>query len=368
MDYEKKYKEALKRAKDMMSYREVRREDMEYLFPELKESEDERVRKSIIAIINNYVDNSNTFKPQMIAWLEKQGNVNTLIQEASEKSYNEGMRIERKRWIEKQNEQKTFDTDTIKKKAHQIAWEISKHYDPNACKQEWCEMAAIDMASWLEKQYEQKPRGKSVFEAAREEVMRFISLFEKQKPDDKVDNANKVELKDYNTIDPHFFKTAEKVEPKFRVEKDKWYVCTSQYCNCIEGRNYKASLDGRIIDDYGTEYDMHDDAYRWFRPWTIQDAKDGDVLISGRVIFIFDKIHGVWVNCYCCLFNDGSFDIMKHNLLHIKYCKVYPATKEQRDTLMKAITDAGYEWDADKKKLNKVEPKFHENENTYRHS
>lgn len=58
--------------------------------------------------------------------------------------------------LEKQGEQKTFDTDTIKKKAHQIAWEISKHYDPNACKQEWCEMAAIDMASWLEKQGEHK--------------------------------------------------------------------------------------------------------------------------------------------------------------------------------------------------------------------
>ena len=37
------------------------------------ESEDERIRKSIIAIISNYVDNSNTFKPKMIAWLEKQG-------------------------------------------------------------------------------------------------------------------------------------------------------------------------------------------------------------------------------------------------------------------------------------------------------
>ena len=28
-----------------------------------------------------------------------------------------------------------------------------------------------------------------------------------------------------------------------------------------------------------------------------------------------------------------------------------PATKEQRDTLMKAINDSGYEWDAEKKEL-----------------
>ena len=49
------------------------KEAMVTLIPELAENEGERIRKSIIAIINNYVDNSNTFKPKMIAWLEKQG-------------------------------------------------------------------------------------------------------------------------------------------------------------------------------------------------------------------------------------------------------------------------------------------------------
>ena len=39
--------------------------------------------------------------------------------------------------------------EKIKEKAHEIAWEVSKHYDPNVCKQEWCKMAAMDMASWL---------------------------------------------------------------------------------------------------------------------------------------------------------------------------------------------------------------------------
>lgn len=45
INYEQKYKEALERARDMMSYKEVRREDMEYLFPELKEPEDEKIKK-----------------------------------------------------------------------------------------------------------------------------------------------------------------------------------------------------------------------------------------------------------------------------------------------------------------------------------
>ena len=74
-DYKKKYEQALERARDMLSYKEVRQEDMEYLFPELKESEDERIRKEIIDYINrltaspNNIDKFNTW----ITWLEKQG-------------------------------------------------------------------------------------------------------------------------------------------------------------------------------------------------------------------------------------------------------------------------------------------------------
>jgi hypothetical protein len=43
------------------------------------------------------------------------------------------------------------DKTAIKEKAQQIAWETSKHYDPLLCKECWCEMAALDMADWLEK-------------------------------------------------------------------------------------------------------------------------------------------------------------------------------------------------------------------------
>lgn len=38
---------------------------------------------------------------------------------------------------------------SIKEKAHEIAWEYTKHYDPIACKQEWCEMAAREGANYV---------------------------------------------------------------------------------------------------------------------------------------------------------------------------------------------------------------------------
>ena len=44
---------------------------------------------------------------------------------------------------------------TIKEKAHEIGWEYSKNYDPVACRQEWCEMAARESANYVLEQIEQ---------------------------------------------------------------------------------------------------------------------------------------------------------------------------------------------------------------------
>lgn len=46
----------------------------------------------------------NLNKEQVIAWLENKKDTNALIQEASEKAYTEGMRVEREHWLEKQGE------------------------------------------------------------------------------------------------------------------------------------------------------------------------------------------------------------------------------------------------------------------------
>ena len=79
MNYEKKYNEALSKAKDMLSYKEVRREDMEYLFPELKESDDEKIRKEFTEFLKKasegYLDMKTPYKTfgKWLAWLEKQG-------------------------------------------------------------------------------------------------------------------------------------------------------------------------------------------------------------------------------------------------------------------------------------------------------
>jgi len=81
MDYEKKYNEALERAKKFHKkelYAESNGNLVEYIFPELAESEDERIRKWLIqdiqqAIIDDdYNDVSIEDAKKALSWLEKQ--------------------------------------------------------------------------------------------------------------------------------------------------------------------------------------------------------------------------------------------------------------------------------------------------------
>ena len=81
MDYEKAYKEALERAKEeFYASNSFGKGTIEYIFPELAESEDERIRKDIIVLVKDWWDRVNkdniSTKETMIAWLEKQGTPN----------------------------------------------------------------------------------------------------------------------------------------------------------------------------------------------------------------------------------------------------------------------------------------------------
>lgn len=78
MDYEKAYKDALARAKEYNfdGAKQVIKDLITYIFPELKESDDERIRKGIIKFlidVNNGVYTKSELEiASWIAWLEKQ--------------------------------------------------------------------------------------------------------------------------------------------------------------------------------------------------------------------------------------------------------------------------------------------------------
>ena len=76
MDYEKEYKDAIKRAKAMIEIAANQDEAMGFaitIFPVLKESEDEKIRKEIIYHIQHCDDTiDEQTEKRMLAWLEKQ--------------------------------------------------------------------------------------------------------------------------------------------------------------------------------------------------------------------------------------------------------------------------------------------------------
>lgn len=106
---------------------------------------------------------------------------------------------------------------------------------------------------------------------------------------------------------------------------------------------------------FGDHYADVPDAENWHK-WTIQDAKDGDVLSyrNGQWIFIYkEKIddssfyyHALYSTIQGLTITNVGFTLLND--------AITPATKEQRDTLMKVIDDAGYTFDFENKKLLKV--------------
>ena len=90
------------------------------------------------------------------------------------------------------------------------------------------------------------------------------------------------------------------------------------------------------------------------REWTIQDAKDCDILACEEEILLF-KSYSVQgrISLYCW-YNRQTNNFYSREVINILLNRrICPATKEQRDALMKAMIDAGYKWNAAKKELKK---------------
>ena len=154
---------------------------------------------------------------------------------------------------------------------------------------------------------------------------------------------------------------ADKNKPKFKA--GDWIIS-----------NDNSRLLRRIIavDESGYGY-MTDCGYRDhsyydnnFHLWTIQDTKDGDVLVcegkisknkDGQEIGIVKKYVGRIGGCDNC-FKTYCFIDWERNFIVDKdmgSSNIHPATKEQRDLLFQKMKEEGYEWNTEKKELKKIE-------------
>lgn len=163
-------------------------------------------------------------------------------------------------------------------------------------------------------------------------------------------------------------KTLEKlIDPKFKIEKGKWYVCIKDlldnYANKAfrKGDTYLSTQDGSLIpSNSNVPFEV---VYpgTYFRDWTIQDAKEGDVLaFNDEIIVIFKDLYNKTSFHSYCHIEDGIFTISKEDMPDWWGGRgFYPATKEQCNLLFQKIKAEGYEWTTETKTFGKlIEPKF----------
>lgn len=98
-----------------------------------------------------------------------------------------------------------------------------------------------------------------------------------------------------------------------------------------------------------------------FHLWTIEDAKGGDVLSDGTIVLIVDSIEDFEgipiINSWYFVDSEKFYGkgTSEPDMWEVE--GFTPATKEQRDLLFQKMKEAGYEWDAGKKELKKIEQK-----------
>lgn len=310
MDYKKKYVEALERARAIYNSKykpEIAAtiaETLRNVFPELTELDDERIMKTLIKFHKATIDIDGIKGSNIVDWLEKQ--------------------VPEPNWCHHKVDLSGYSEEY--RKAYYDGWN-NCNMQHSQCKIELDDVVKC-LINGMKFYYEDNEDATWGTEKWSMPVKHIIDVLEKKGEQ----------------------KSTDKAEPKFH--EGDWIISNNKK-STYQVIEVKRGI--YVIRDNVDNHEYHigiEEAHKSGRLWTIEDAKPGDVLASGQVVFMFKMIHGVWLNCYCSLHNDGSFIADAYDLLTEKYfSEVHPATKEQRDSLERAITNAGYRLDKEKLKL-----------------
>lgn len=140
---------------------------------------------------------------------------------------------------------------------------------------------------------------------------------------------------------------ADKVEPKFKV--GDWITDGDLHCKITDVLDDRYIVDTKFAKRSAILFKCENN----YHLWTIQDAKDGDVLASSLSIFIFKRIYMAGKPEVYCAVMDGSFIRCPEGCWTNE--QYYPATREQRNILFQKMKENGYEWDDENKELKKIE-------------
>lgn len=308
----------------------------EEIFPELKESEDERIRKELIEFVKSRAG----FKQEYIIWLEKQSKENMIeaLRLEYEKGKSDVLQEQRKEWTSEDllNRNEIMD--------------ILQEYNRD------------DLIDWLEKQ-DNEPKWchhKVDLSDCSDEYRKAY-----------YDGWNNCNLQWQHWLDDNHINVGERFDYQHaNIPQNSFAYIESKFHEGDFIKHNKANIICKVISVNSGSYYVENvgtsgrielfNAEQNFHLWTIQDAKDGDVLVcEGREYLLFKsfsitdgriKLYG-WYNGQTNNFHVGTDVKLRRE------ANIYPATKEQCYFLFQKMMEEIYEWDEQKKELNKIKQK-----------
>ena len=241
---------------------------------------------------------------------------------------------------------------------------IKAYYDVNFPTPEGFERE--DMIAWLEKQGEQKTVSKTepIVEGLTTEFQKQVShLIASAMNKEHEYTKGYVEWVAQSLLGyaKNERTSIDEIKPKFKV--GDWVVSPNGvhwHIDSINNNRYEVSSTNGACADWPLDTDL-------YHLWTIQDAKDGDVLTTKNFIFIFKNIdndNGVRYYCHYEISNNEEDNLFEVSFPQCVMGRVgnglsyySPATEEQCNLLFSKMKEAGYKWDAEKKELKKIEQK-----------
>ena len=205
----------------------------------------------------------------------------------------------------------------------------------------------------------------SCTEEAIKERDEFIAYLEKIPTDEEMKELLRTEYEKGRADALAEQKPADKIKQKFK--EGDWIIYKEEYTgeeDVLMVSNPDPNGTSLYTGNGQQKYYLGWSSLNSARLWTIQDAKDGDVLADeyGIVLFksIGNKDYNNVIDYYACTSSvSGGFVIQKgeHYWGDTQDCTLVPASKEQREGFFAVMREAGYEWDAEHKQLKKIEQK-----------
>lgn len=320
----KAYDEALKKASAAYKDEDKHlKETLERIFPELNKNKDEMIKTAILNHLKkmwgNFQDDiCGVHVEDTIDWIERQG--------------------------KEEHALKSFKDEDVRKFMQYIE-KLAKAYELNLPNRSYDIFAfAKDVLVWLEKKGEQKKQvhfPKFTFDDVLALQCCMETVKKVQEDKELYEKLNLIHSKIYDAYSSNTEKInkkpTNKIEQKFKV--GDWVVRGDTIAQILDiQEQYYIGLDINGKDFVSSRF-LNDNKIHL---WTLQDAKDGNVLVNGSNIFIFHHIDNKRLMGYCHVnMDDGNLynDIGRNECFCTIDAPITPATKEQRDILFKKIKE-----------------------------